>query len=68
MILVIQDGKITEKGTHQELMQLKGYYYKLFTNQFVEEKMKELNFCKKERGASYSNMRGCYNIVYRAAR
>ena len=44
MILVIQDGKITEKGTHQELMQLKGYYYKLFTNQFVEEKMKELNF------------------------
>ena len=44
MILVIQDGKITEKGTHQELMQLKGYYYKLFTNQFVEERMKELNF------------------------
>lgn len=44
MILVIQDGKITEKGTHQELMKLKGYYYKLFTNQFVEEKMKELNF------------------------
>ena len=43
-ILVIQDGKITESGTHTELMKLKGYYYKLFTNQFVEEKMKELNF------------------------
>ena len=43
-ILVIQDGKITESGTHAELMKLKGYYYKLFTNQFVEEKMKELNF------------------------
>lgn len=43
-ILVIQDGKITESGTHAELMELKGYYYKLFTNQFVEEKMKELNF------------------------
>ena len=44
IILVIQDGKITEKGNHQELMKLKGYYYKLFTNQFIEDKMKELNF------------------------
>ena len=44
LILVIQDGKITEQGTHKQLMKLKGYYYKLFTNQFVEEKMKELNF------------------------
>ena len=43
MILVIQEGKITEQGTHEELMKLKGYYYKLFTNQFIEEKMKELN-------------------------
>ena len=44
IILVIQDGKIVEKGNHQELMKLKGYYYKLFTNQFIEDKMKELNF------------------------
>lgn len=44
LILVIQDGKITEKGTHQQLMEQKGYYYKLFTNQFIEHKMKELNF------------------------
>ena len=44
VILVIQEGKITEKGNHEQLMALKGYYYKLFTNQFVEEKMKELNF------------------------
>ena len=44
IILVIQDGKIIEKGNHQELMKLKGYYYKLFTNQFIEDKMKELNF------------------------
>jgi len=44
LILVIQKGQVTEQGTHQELMKLKGYYYKLFTNQFVEEKMKELNF------------------------
>ena len=44
IILVIKDGKIIEKGNHQELMKLKGYYYKLFTNQFIEDKMKELNF------------------------
>ncbi len=44
IILVIQDGKIIEKGNHQELMKNKGYYYQLFTNQFVEEKMKEMNF------------------------
>ena len=44
LILVIQKGKITEQGTHKQLMELKGYYYKLFTNQFIEDKMKELNF------------------------
>ena len=44
LILLIDDGKIVEQGTHQELMNLKGKYYKLYTNQFIEEKMKELNF------------------------
>ena len=43
-ILLIDDGKIVEQGTHHELMALKGKYYKLFTNQYIEEKMKELNF------------------------
>ena len=33
-----------EKGTHEELMSLKGMYYQLYTNQFIEDKMKELNF------------------------
>ena len=36
-ILVIDDGKIQEMGTHQELIRKKGAYYKLYTNQFQEE-------------------------------
>ncbi len=37
-ILVIRDGKVTEQGSHSQLMKLKGYYYRLYTNQFMEEK------------------------------
>ncbi|MCI5745775.1 MAG: ABC transporter ATP-binding protein/permease [Erysipelotrichaceae bacterium] len=44
IILVIDDGKIIEQGNHQQLMDKKGKYYHLYTNQFIEEKMKELNF------------------------
>ncbi len=36
IILVVQDGKIIERGTHGELMDKKGYYYELFTRQFAE--------------------------------
>ena len=28
-ILVLQDGKITEEGSHEELIKKKGYYYEL---------------------------------------
>ena len=37
-ILVIQKGKITEQGTHHELIKQKGYYYRLYSNQFLEER------------------------------
>ncbi|NLC54343.1 MAG: ABC transporter ATP-binding protein [Erysipelothrix sp.] len=36
-IIVIQKGEIVESGSHQELIALKGYYYRLYTNQFNEE-------------------------------
>ena len=35
-IAVIFDGKVTEKGTHEELMKLKGTYAKLYSLQFKE--------------------------------
>ena len=41
-ILVIDDGKIKEMGTHQELLRQKGAYYKLYTNQFQEEQAMEI--------------------------
>lgn len=33
-ILVLQDGKITEAGTHDELIELGGFYHQLYTAQF----------------------------------
>ncbi len=36
-ILVIEDGQISEIGTHAELLRLKGHYYKLYTQQFRHE-------------------------------
>ena len=36
-ILVIRGGRITEQGTHRELIRQKGYYYNLYTTQFSEE-------------------------------
>ena len=37
MILFIRDGRITERGTHAELLAQRGYYYTLYANQFREE-------------------------------
>lgn len=36
-ILVIRDGKVLEQGSHKQLMKQKGYYYNLYTNQFIDE-------------------------------
>lgn len=36
-ILVIKDGHIIERGTHNELLELEGFYYDLYNSQFYEE-------------------------------
>jgi ATP-binding cassette subfamily B protein len=33
-ILVIEDGRITEQGTHAELLKQRAHYYRLYTQQF----------------------------------
>lgn len=35
LILVIKDGKIEEQGTHNELMDRKGFYYTMFNEQYT---------------------------------
>ena len=37
IILVVDKGKIIERGTHSELMTQRGSYYELYTRQFKEE-------------------------------
>lgn len=36
IILVMNDGKIIEKGSHEELLKKKGFYYTLYNSQFVQ--------------------------------
>lgn len=42
VILVVQDGKIIERGRHRELMRKKGYYYDLYTRQYEEMLVNQL--------------------------
>jgi len=37
-IIVMEDGKIVEQGTHKELLDKKGYYSTLYNIQFVQKK------------------------------
>jgi ATP-binding cassette subfamily B protein len=45
-ILVIEDGRITEMGTHAELLQKHGHYYRLYTRQFRQELEQEYDLFK----------------------
>lgn len=40
-ILVIEDGRIAEMGSHAELLRQGGHYYRLYTQQFREQKKAE---------------------------
>jgi len=36
-ILVIEDGRVAEQGTHADLLRKRGHYYRLYTRQFRHE-------------------------------
>jgi len=42
-ILVIENGRITEMGTHDELIGAGGHYYSLYTRQFHREAQQEID-------------------------
>lgn len=37
LILVVKDGKIIERGRHEELLRAQGHYYNLYTRQYEDE-------------------------------
>lgn len=42
-ILVIENGHITEMGSHDELIRQRGHYYSLYTRQFHQEAQQEID-------------------------
>ena len=45
-IIVIEDGKIAEQGTHAELLKERGHYYRLYTQQFRHELETQYGFAE----------------------
>ena len=41
-ILVINNGELIERGTHEQLMAQKGFYWNLYTSQFKGQAVHEL--------------------------
>ncbi|MFN2299694.1 MAG: ABC transporter ATP-binding protein [Anaerolineales bacterium] len=42
-IIVVEGGRISEQGTHAQLMRLRGKFHQLYTQQFRMERMRELD-------------------------
>ena len=45
-ILVIEDGRIKEQGTHAELLRQRGHYYRLYTQQFRHDLETQYGFAE----------------------
>jgi ATP-binding cassette subfamily B protein len=42
IILVVDDGKIIERGRHEELLKKKGHYYTLWMRQYEDTAISEV--------------------------
>jgi ATP-binding cassette subfamily B protein len=45
-IIVIENGRIAEQGTHTELLKERGHYYRLYTQQFRHELETQYGFAE----------------------
>lgn len=59
IILVFEDGEIVERGTHEELMENKGWYYEQYTKQQMEEGIDQVAE-KKEALLQQDSQKGVY--------
>ena len=50
-ILVMDHGHIIEQGSHEELLAARGFYYDLYTSQFLEPLAEEANGIPQPAGA-----------------
>ena len=41
-IIVLREGRIIERGTHDELLELNGYYADLYQKQLLEEELEAI--------------------------
>ncbi|NLT57894.1 MAG: ABC transporter ATP-binding protein [Clostridiales bacterium] len=50
LILVMQDGRVVERGTHAQLLRKRGYYHQLYTEQYTEQAIEDTLSAPSGRG------------------
>ncbi len=62
MILVLENGRITERGRHQELLEKKGWYFNTYRMQQLE--MEEYDAIRKHHKMSFGGYCPMSNLIY----